>query len=118
MPHPEPIAECPDAERGFEIRVSPDQRDIAIYDPGNSPWFVPVRNMRGRFVPTAAVKEWTPYAPTDPDTVAMPREHLDAITAALDRMADEFADPVGRSEAAAAENVLAARDWARAQQEN
>lgn len=53
----------PDADRGFEIRVSPDQRRTAIYDPGNAPWFVPVD--QGHFVRTHELDEagWVQYVP-------------------------------------------------------
>jgi hypothetical protein len=60
----------PDADRGFEIRVSPDERNVAIYDPGNAPWFIPID--RGRFVRTADLDKagWKQYVPaTDRDTI-------------------------------------------------
>lgn len=60
----------PDAGRGFEVRVSPDQRNVAVFDPGNAPWFVP--SDTGRFVRTHELDDagWVPYVPaTDRDTV-------------------------------------------------
>lgn len=60
----------PDAGRGFEIRVSPDQRRAAIYDPGNAPWFVPAD--KGHFMRTHELDHagWVPYVPaTDRDTI-------------------------------------------------
>ncbi|WP_435108120.1 hypothetical protein [Nocardiopsis synnemataformans] len=55
----------PDAHRGFEIRVSPDQRHIAEFRPTNAPWFIPVENSRGRFVRTAELDAagWVQYVP-------------------------------------------------------
>lgn len=58
----------PDEGRGFEIRVSPDRRRTAIYDPGNAPWFVPAD--KGWFVRTHELDdaEWVSYVPaTDRD---------------------------------------------------
>lgn len=45
-------------------------------------------------------------------TVAMPREHLNAITTALNQLTEEHANPAGIGESTAAESILAARDWA------
>lgn len=60
-----PDPRYPDARRGFEIRVSPDQRHIAEFRPTNAPWFIPVENSRGRFVRTADLDKagWVQYVP-------------------------------------------------------
>lgn len=38
-----------DRDTEWEFRLSDDRRTIAFFDPGNSPWFIPEANMRGRF---------------------------------------------------------------------
>ncbi|WP_432010153.1 hypothetical protein [Streptomyces cucumeris] len=64
-------AEAQQAEPEFdpdrmEFRVSPDRRQIAIWEPGNEPWFIPEPAMRGRFVKTVDMDRmgWTRYLPT------------------------------------------------------
>ncbi|WP_328962942.1 hypothetical protein [Streptomyces virginiae] len=46
----------------FEFRLSNDGcRRIAFFDPGNSPWFLPEANMRGRFTEHIDETKWTRY---------------------------------------------------------
>jgi len=51
------------AERGWEFRVSPDRRHIAIWDPGNQPWFVPTRSMDGWWRRDNEVEDWQRFVP-------------------------------------------------------
>lgn len=60
---------------GWEFRLSDDRRTMAFYDPGNGPWFVPVPNMRGKFIETTDIDrvadhngrriEWTRFLPKE-----------------------------------------------------
>ncbi|MGW1998598.1 hypothetical protein [Embleya sp. NPDC001921] len=58
-------ADTAGAPAGFEFRLSPDRSQIAIWEPGNEPWFIPERNMPGRFVGSAEMNGlgWTRYLP-------------------------------------------------------
>ncbi|MGW2210143.1 hypothetical protein [Streptomyces sp. NPDC001781] len=53
----------------FEFRVSPDRRQIAVWEPGNEPWFAPESNMHGRWITSDDMDRlgWTAYraAPVD-----------------------------------------------------
>jgi hypothetical protein len=50
-------------ERGWEFRVSPDRRHIAIWDPGNQPWFIPARSMDGWWRRDHEVDDWQRFMP-------------------------------------------------------
>jgi hypothetical protein len=60
---PEPTEQPSPGERSWEFRLSPDRREIAIWEPGNEPWFIPEPGMSGRFVSDHDVKDWTPFRP-------------------------------------------------------
>lgn len=60
---PEPTELPSPGERSWEFRLSPDRREIAIWEPGNEPWFIPEPGMSGRFVSDHDVKDWTPFRP-------------------------------------------------------
>lgn len=88
----------PDADRGFEIRVSPDQRNVAIYDPGNAPWLVPAD--QGRFVRTHELDQegWVQYVPAGTsDALTEARAENERLRAVLEAVScaatlDEVAD--------------------------
>ncbi|WTW93659.1 hypothetical protein OG216_09835 [Streptomycetaceae bacterium NBC_01309] len=70
-PEVEPAeAEDEPEERGFEFRLSPDRRQVAIWEPGNEPWFIPERNMPGRFVGSTEMDRmgWTRFTRTETNT--------------------------------------------------
>lgn len=49
---------------GFEVRVSPDQTKIAIWEPGNEPWFViDTAQVRGTWVKSRKMDalDWERY---------------------------------------------------------
>lgn len=82
----------PDADRGFEIRVSPDRRNVAIFDPSNAPWFVPDENCQGRRVRTAELDAagWVQYVPAGADRPAGDRREriAEALTTEWTRRAE------------------------------
>lgn len=61
------------APNDWELRLSPDGRHIAVWEPGNEPWFViDTAAVQGRWVKTSEMErhadDWTPFLPlTEPD---------------------------------------------------
>lgn len=56
----------------WEFRVSPDGKSIAIWEPGNEPWFVITGDVKGRWVSTRDMErhaaDWRQFVSVeDPD---------------------------------------------------
>lgn len=54
--------------KGWEVRVSPDGGRVAIWDPGNEPWFVPTGTLlEGSFVPPSEMvgRDWKRFVPVE-----------------------------------------------------
>jgi hypothetical protein len=48
----------------YEFRLSPDKRLFAIWDPGNTPWFVTDAAGYGKWLSPMDGLGWTRYLPT------------------------------------------------------
>jgi hypothetical protein len=60
------------APHDWEIRMSPDGRHIAVWEPGNEPWFViDTAAVKGQWTPTEAMEkhaaDWIPFLPLNED---------------------------------------------------